>query len=56
MGCYSLLRGRDILLQEGMQCNLREKAIVVHYADGETPMELDFMAVRGMDSAAISKM
>lgn len=51
MDSYELLRGRDILFQEGMQYNLREKQMLIHYANTDKPVELNFSAIKDMDDS-----
>lgn len=53
MKSYSLQKGREMLLQEGMQYNLREKQVAVKYADSKTSVVLDFSAIKGIDSTVL---
>ena len=46
MKSYSLIKGRELLLQEGMQYNLREKNITIKYTNSDTPVTLDFSAIK----------
>ncbi|WP_195533684.1 AAA family ATPase [Bacteroides finegoldii] len=51
MKSYSLIKGRELLLQEGMQYNLREKNITIKYTNSDTPVTLDFSAIKKMESS-----
>lgn len=53
MDSYSLQKGRELLLQEGMQYNLREKQVTVKYTDSKTSVVLDFSAIKGIDSTVL---
>lgn len=50
MKSYSLLRGRELLLNEGVQYNLREKQFTVKYTNSETSVTLDFSSIKDIDS------
>lgn len=51
MKSYSLIKGRELLLQEGIQYNLREKNITIKYTNSDTPVTLDFSAIKKMESS-----
>ena len=48
---YSLLQGREFLLQSGILYNLREKQVTITYANSETPVTLDFSTIKDDDSS-----
>lgn len=53
MDSFYLLKGRELLLQEGVNYNLRDKGVTVRYADSDTPVTLDFSAIKGMESPSL---
>ena len=53
MKSFSLLKGRSLLLLEGVQYNLREQNLTVHYTDCAEEVSLDFSTIKGIDSSLI---
>ncbi len=53
MDSFYLLKGRELLLQEGVNYNLRDKGVTVKYADSDTSVTLVFSAIKGMESPSL---
>lgn len=53
MKSYTLLKGRSLLLLEGVQYNLREQNLTIQYTDCAEEVSLDFSTIKGIDSSLI---